>query len=89
MGEFAPAAPLWKQVIAGITRVDTEGEDFSPERVWEMAWARFERKALAYQEKQKTKILRAESKFIRPPDFGGAELPLAPLVTAVTEHLGS
>ena len=62
---------LWKQVIAAITRVETEDEAFKPEPLWAWAWANFERKALAWalahQEKFRTRVLRARSRGDQPP----------------------
>ena len=72
---------LWKQVIAAITRVDTEDETFKPEPLWAWAWANFERKALAHQEKFRTRVLRARSRGDQPPSPETAMRPLAPLAT--------
>ena len=46
--------------------------------LWQAAWYRLERKAMAKQESTKTIILRAESRGDEPPDLERKSAPLAP-----------
>ena len=59
--------------------METEGEKFEPHRVWQAAWQRFERKALAKQEGVKTVKLRAESRGDDTPDLSNRGKPLEPI----------
>ena len=76
---------LWKQCVYQLTTVSTEDATFSSHEVWQAAWARFERKALAKQEHIRTILLRAESRGIEPPDVIKKASPLTPLATITPE----
>ena len=76
---------LWKQCVYQLTIVSTEDATFSSHEVWQAAWARFERKALAKQEHIRTILLRAESRGIEPPDVIKKASPLTPLATITPE----
>ena len=53
---------LWKHLVQALTKVETEDAKFSEHEVWQAAWHRLERKALAKQESTKTIIRRADSR---------------------------
>ena len=70
---------LWKYIIFHLTQVETEDATFHAHAVWQNAWARFEKKALAKQENVRTVVLRAESRGEDPPDLERKGRPLAPI----------
>ena len=45
---------LWKYVVWQLVQVETEDAPFKAHEVWQAAWQRFERKALALSERTKT-----------------------------------
>ena len=70
---------LWKHVIFSLVQVDTEDEPFEPYRVWNIAWRRFEKKALAKQEGTKLVLRRAASRGDEPPDVTNRGDSMSPL----------
>ena len=72
---------LWKHLVHLLTKVETEDAKFSEHEVWQAAWHRLERKALAKQESTKTIILRADSRGDEPPDLERKSAPLAPMAS--------
>ena len=72
---------LWKQVVYGLTIVETEDEEFMPHKVWQAAWWRFERKTLAKQVGAQTVRLRAESRGDAKPDLTKRGLPMDPIAS--------
>ena len=72
---------LWKHLVQALTKVETEDAKFSEHEVWQAAWHRLERKALAKQESTKTIIRRADSRGDEPPDLERKGAPLAPIAS--------
>ena len=72
---------LWKYLIHSLTVLETENTPFQIHSIWQATWQRFERKALAKQERIKTTILRMESRGDEPHISPKSMEPLAPLAS--------
>ena len=72
---------LWKHLIRGLVRVETEDRALRTHEIWRGAWGDFERKALAKSEKLSIALRRAESRGKDPPDLSNRGAPIAPLGT--------
>ena len=71
---------LWKRLLHLLTKVETEDAKFSEHEVWQAAWHRLERKAMAKQESTKAIILRADSRGDEL-DLERKGAPLAPIAS--------
>ena len=72
---------LWKYLIHSLTVLETENTPFQIHSIWQATWQRFERKALAKQERTKTTILRMESRGEEPHISPKIMEPIAPLAS--------
>ena len=71
---------IWKYLIALLTRMETEDEEYEPHKVWQAAWSKFQQKALAKSEAARTELLRAESRGLQKPTLEKKSKCMAPLV---------
>ena len=76
---------LWKHTTASLVRVDTEGVTFTPHAVWQGAWRRFERKALAKAELVSAAARRHDSRGEEVPDQSSKSRPMEPIASFTPE----
>ena len=76
---------VWKQLVATLVRMETEGEAFARANVWRPAWKRFEKKACALAFKARQAVLRAEDRGEEERDVSGRGAPLWPIGTITKE----
>jgi len=70
---------LWKHLVATMVAVELEGAKYDERSVWAPAWKRFEKKALALEERVRIEIRRAEARGEEPPDMEPRSHPLRPI----------
>ena len=72
---------LWKYTIYQLVLVETEKAKFKAHEIWDAAWRRFERKALAKAESVRTETLRADSRGNEIPDVSTKGRCMEPIAT--------
>ena len=70
---------LWKHLVATMVAVELEGAKYDARSVWAPAWKRFEKKALALEERVRIEIRRAEARGEEPRDMEPRSHPLRPI----------
>ena len=70
---------LWKHLVATMVAVELEGAKYDERSVWAPAWKRFEKKALALEERVRIEIRRAEARGEEPRDMEPRSHPLWPI----------